>query len=173
MYACAHEDTDSKLCIRKTNEAVMVHVATKADEASDVTCVFDLIQPDTEVSEDFLSMKKMSEGQKHLHLEKIKVKGKKIAQVEVCLQKVFMVVWGQFTKALQASLRGENGFKAAEKAYDCVWLLSKIRKHMLVFVEDGSPHFGLVDAKKTLLQRNRREKITMITCKTSLNSMIS
>ena len=61
-----------------------------------------------------------------------------------------MLVWGQCTKALQASLRGEKGFKEADKANDCVWLLKKICKHMLAFVEDGNPFFGLYEAKRAL-----------------------
>ena len=72
IYACSHEDPDNKFDIRKTTEAVMLHVATKVSGASEVLCVFDLEQPDLHVSEAFLYMSEMKEGEKILHQEKIK-----------------------------------------------------------------------------------------------------
>ena len=135
MYACGHEDPDNKLDIRKTNEAVMLYAAANFSETGDVLCVFDLIRPDVHVSDDFLKLEDKSEGERVLHLEMIKAKGQKLADIEVGLRKVFMLVWGQCTKALQAGIQGEEAYIQAKQKYDCVWLLAKIRAHMMAFVE--------------------------------------
>jgi len=65
---------------------------------------------------------------------KIKIHREKVKRHLNCMEalednniRVYGLVWGQYTAALQAELRGIEDFKEKYAMYDCLWLLQQVK----------------------------------------------
>ena len=70
--------------------------------------------------------------------------------------KVFSILWGQCTSALQAVIKGENDYRIKASSHDLFWLLREIKKVNSGVDVKANAHMTLFDALLNLLNMRQQ-----------------
>ena len=100
VYLCGYEDTHRKIDFWKVNEAVMLYITTTLSDAKDILCVFEHKYPKDLLNEAALDFDNLSEGQRIVKQEELKLLAKKQRVISTNLRKTFMIIWSQCTQAI-------------------------------------------------------------------------
>ena len=109
-------------------EKLVEYIMEKYDHPRDIApIVRDLEDMDLEQHEPSDPAANASTTKEKMHREKLKRHLNRVEAFEDNKMRVYGLVWGQCTAALQAELRGVQGFKEKDPAYDCLWLLQQVK----------------------------------------------
>ena len=86
----------------------------------------DLVK-EMELSADDQKDDALMESIQKLHMEEMKVFAARRSVAKQNKTKLYGVIWGQCSPALQSELMGEPDFKEKSSAFDCIWLLGRLK----------------------------------------------
>ena len=66
------------------------------------------------------------------------------------VQSVYSLIWGQCSSALQAYVKGQEGYEATTEDYDVIWLLREMKKACLGINSKANPYVTLHNAIRLL-----------------------
>lgn len=66
-----------------------------------------------------------SEVKRWMKQEKVKQHIKRLNILSTNKEKLYALIWGQFSTGLQEVLKGEEDFVKSDTSFDCIWLLEK------------------------------------------------
>jgi hypothetical protein len=109
-------------------EKLVGYIMEKYEHPRDIApIVRDLEDMDLEQHEPQDPEEDASATKVQIHREKVKRHLNQMEALEDNKMRVYGVVWGQCTTALQAELRGVQDFKEKNSAYDCLWVLQQVK----------------------------------------------
>jgi hypothetical protein len=109
-------------------EKLVGYIMEKYDHPRDIAPVVrDLEDMDLDKHEPEDPDKNASATKIQIHREKVKRHLNRMEALEDNKMRVYGLVWGQCTAALQAELRGVEDFKEKDSAYNCLWLLQQVK----------------------------------------------
>ena len=97
---------------------------------------------------------------KYLQQEKLKRYITRETHLEENISKVYSIVWRQCTSALQAVIKGVDGYGEKAAIHDLVWLLKEIKKVVSGVDAKSNPHETLLEALLTLFNMRQQPNET-------------
>ena len=96
-------------------------------------------------------------GEKWLFQERLKAYVSRENQLKDNIVKVYGLVWRQCTSALQAVLKGHEGYTLCATTHDLVWILTEIKKVVSGVDVKANSHDTLFDALQTLFNMRQQQ----------------
>ena len=102
----------------------------------------------------------VSEGQKMIWKEKVKVAGAKEMVHEENKMALFSLVFTHLSKITQSKIEGTSGYESANSSKDPLWLLSTLDDVMIGFEKVKSPIVAMYDQLKRIMDLKQKENET-------------
>ena len=81
-----------------------------------------------------------------IYKEKVKVYVSGLSHLSRNIEKVYGIVWGQCSSALQAKIKSVSGYHEKSSTLDCLWLLQELKKATSGINAKADPVDTIIDA---------------------------
>ena len=132
ILALQSEKFANKVAFTSFIDKMKNHVLTEFEEARDMIPILDSLEDPTSTVEgkeptELTEEEAKSEVKRWMKQEKVKQHIKRLNTLESNKEKLYALVWGQFSTGLQEVLKGEDAFVTSDSDFDCIWLLEKAK----------------------------------------------
>ena len=108
------------------------YVLTHFNNGKDMVPILEALKdPESDVKadepKDLTDDEKKSDVKKWMKQEEVKLHIKRINSLETNKEKLYALIWGQSSHALQEVVKGDDNFDIKEEFFDCIWLLEKVK----------------------------------------------
>ena len=87
-----------------------------------------------------------SEVKRWMKQEEVKLHIKRIKTLISNKEKLYALIWGQCSHALQEVVKGDDDFPVKDPVYDCIWLLEKVKLVSAGVNSKMNKHYTLLQA---------------------------
>ena len=127
------------------------HVLTSFEHGKDIVLILESLKdpkPDLDNTEpkELTEAERKSEVKRWMKQEEVKLHIKRIKALESNKEKLYALIWGQCSHALQEVLKGDKFFYIKDHEYDCIWLLEKVKLASAGVNSKMNKHYTLLQA---------------------------
>ena len=127
------------------------HVLTNFDHGKDIVLILESLKDpkfdlDKAEPKELTETERRSDVKKWMKQEEVKLHIKRIKALESNKEKIYALIWGQCSHALQEVLKGDMDFDIKDHEYDCIWLLEKVKLASAGVNSKMNKHYTLLQA---------------------------
>ena len=130
ILALPSEKFSNKVVFSTFIDKMKNYVLTNFEGGKDLLPILEFMKdpkPDIDAQEpvDLSTEEVKSEVKKWMKQEEVKLHIKRLKGLERNQEKMYAIVWGQLTHALQEVIKGDDDFIFKDASFDCIWILQK------------------------------------------------
>ena len=132
ILALPSENFGNKVTFSTFVDKMKNYVLTKFEGGKDLLPILDFMKDpkpsvDAEEPTDLSKDDYQSEVKKWMKQEEVKLHIKRLQVLQRNQDKLYAIVWGQLSHALQEVIKGDDDFIFKDSSFDCVWVLQKAK----------------------------------------------